>query len=410
MSSNEKESLSERSDKGKETDLEKIRKNQYYRVEADINLDAIYENVSNIKKIINPNTKIMIVIKADGYGHGAIPVAKTIDSIVDGYGIATVEEGINLRKSGISKDILILGYTSPTQYKEIIAYNITPTVFQYSAAYELSKEAVKTKRKVPIHIKIDTGMGRLGLPVSKDTIDEIIKISKLEGIIIEGIFSHFACADETDKVSTYQQLDKFLELISLLEKENIYIPIKHISNSAGTIDIPEGNLDLVRCGIATYGLYPSNDVNHTNIDLKPALSLKTHVSYVKEMESGVGVSYGKTYITNKKTKIATIPVGYGDGYPRNLSSIGRVLIRGQYAPIIGRICMDQFMVDVSHISEVEQEDIVTLIGKDEDKCITVEELADLSGSFNYEFICNLGKRIPRLYYSKSKLIEIKEYN
>ena len=199
------------------------------------------------------------------------------------------------------------------------------------------------------------------------------------------------------------------ETIKLLEKENIFIPIKHISNSAGIIDIPNANLDLVRCGIATYGLYPSKDVDQTHVELKPALSLKTHVSFVKEVQEGVGVSYGSSYITSKITKIATIPVGYGDGYPRNLSSKGRVLIRGKSVPIIGKICMDQFMVDVSNIDKVEQGDIVTLIGKDGDKYISVEELSDLSGTFNYEFICNLGKRIPRLYYSNNKIVEIKEY-
>ncbi len=386
-----------------------ITKDKYYRVEADIDLDAIYENIINIKKTLKPGTKLMVIVKADGYGHGAVPIAKKIDSIIDGYGIATVEEGISLRKAGVKKSVLILGYTSNQQYEDVVRYDITPSIFQYQAAAELSKEAIRQGKTVKVHIKIDTGMSRLGFYCDSNCIGEIIKISRLEGIEIEGIFSHFACADEKDKSSTYKQLDKFLKIVASLEENNIYIPIKHISNSAGIIDIPEANLDLVRCGIATYGLYPSYDVDKSHVKLKPSLSLRTHVSFVKEVDAGIGVSYGGTYTTSNTTKIATIPVGYGDGYPRNLSSKGRVLIRGKSAPIIGRICMDQFMVDVSHIDVIEQGDVVTLIGKDGDEYISVEELADLSGSFNYEFICNLGKRIPRLYYSNNKLVEIIEY-
>ncbi len=382
---------------------------RYFRVEADINLDAIYHNVEQIKKFTGTNKKLMIVIKADGYGHGAIPIAKKIDGIVDGYGIAIIEEGIELRKAGISKDILILGYTPPQHFKDLIKYNITPSVFQYSMALELSKEAVLQKKTVPVHIKIDTGMSRLGFFNKENDIKEIIKISKLDGIRIEGIFTHFACADETDKSISYKQLNDFLQMISSLEKEGLNIPLKHISNSAGIIDLPEANLDMIRCGIATYGLYPSTKVSHTNIDLQAAMSLKSHVGFIKEVDKGTGVSYGRTYITSKRIKIATIPVGYGDGYPRNLSSKGRVLINGKYAPIIGRICMDQFMVDVTDIKDVKQGDVVTLIGKDGSESITVGELAQLSGRFNYEFICNIGKRIPRLYYSNKELTEIIEY-
>ncbi|NLJ90235.1 MAG: alanine racemase [Clostridiales bacterium] len=390
-------------------DKDTLRKSKYYRVEADIDLDAIYDNIVNIKETLKNGTKLMVIVKADGYGHGAVPIAKKIDCLIDGYGIATVEEGISLRNAGINKSILILGYTCSQQYEEVVKYDITPSIFQYQAAAMLSKEATRQGKTVKIHIKIDTGMSRLGFSCNKESVEEIINISKLEGIEIEGIFSHFACADELNKDSTYEQLDKFLGLVQELERNNIYIPIKHISNSAGIIDIPKANLDLVRCGIATYGLYPSKDVNQRRVELKPSLSLKTHVSFVKSVEEGVGVSYGGTYITSKTTKIATIPVGYGDGYPRNLSSKGRVLIRGKSAPIIGRICMDQFMVDVSHIDIVEQGDVVTLIGRDKDEYISVEELADLSGTFNYEFICNLGKRIPRLYYSNNKLVDIREY-
>lgn len=409
MSLNDKESLHENTSNNDSSGSNKVNKFKYYRVEADIDLDKIHENVLNIKKTLNSKTKLMIIVKADGYGHGAVAVAKKIDSIVDGYGIAIVEEGIELRKAGIKKDILILGYTHYEHYENLVKYDIRPSIFQYSAAIELSKEGLRQGKIVPIHIKIDTGMSRLGLPCNQEGLGEIVKISKLEGIKIEGLFSHFACADEEDKTSSKKQLEEFLNIVKLLEEKDIYIPIKHISNSAGIIDLPEANLDLVRCGIAIYGLYPSNDVKHTNVKLEPAMTLKTHISYVKEVEEGVGISYGSTYTTDKRTKIATIPIGYGDGYPRNLSSKGRVLIHGKSAPIIGRICMDQFMVDITEIPQAKQDDIVTLIGKDGQEYISVEELSDLSGTFNYEFICNLGKRIPRFYYSNNKLIEIKEY-
>lgn len=385
-----------------------LEEQKYFRVKANINLDAICYNVVQIKKTIKEATKIMIVIKADGYGHGAVAIAKALDKVVDVYGIAIIEEGIQLRKEGIKKPLLILGYTPKEQYKELVAYNITQTIFQYDTAKELAKEALKQNKIAKIHIKLDTGMSRLGFTNSRESIEEIKKISLLEGLEIEGIYTHFACADEKNKESAQKQFQQFTHMIHLLEKEGINIPMKHISNSAGTIDMPESNMDMVRCGIATYGLFPSGEVNHDNIDLKPALELKTHVSFIKEVEKGVGVSYGSTYVTNKNTKIATIPVGYGDGYPRRLSSKGRILIHGKSVPIIGRICMDQFMVDVTDIENIEQGDEVTLIGKDGDEVISVEEIADLIGTIHYEVVCNIGKRIPRLYYSNHQLIEMKE--
>jgi alanine racemase len=270
----------------------------------------------------------------------------------------------------------------------------------------LSEEALRQGKTAKIHIKIDTGMTRIGFFDDSLSIEEIKKISELKGIEIEGIFSHFACADETDKTSANNQLCKFLEFLEELKREGIIIPIRHIANSAGIIDMPEAQLDMVRSGISTYGLYPSKEVNKDVLELKPAMEIKSHVSYVKEVEGGIGVSYGSTYVTSKKTKIATIPVGYGDGYPRQLSSKGRVLIHGMSAPIIGRVCMDQFMVDVTGIPGVEQGDAVTLIGRDKDEFISVEEVADMSYSFNYEFICNVGKRIPRIYYRNNKLWNI----
>lgn len=382
---------------------------RYFRVSSNIDLDAICSNIINTRKLLKNNTKIMAIIKADGYGHGAVPIAKSLDSIgVDAFGIAIIEEGIELRKAGINKPLLILGYTSKRQYRQLVEYDITPAIFQRSAAEELAEEALKQNRTAKIHIKLDTGMSRIGFCDNIESIKEIKKIAELKGIKIEGIFSHFACADEADKTSAHSQLDRYLKFVKQLEEEGVFIPVKHISNSAGIIDLPEAQLNMVRSGISTYGLYPSDEVAKDKIHLRPAMELKTHVSFVKEVGAGVGVSYGSTYVTNKKTIIATIPVGYGDGYPRQLSSRGRVLIHGKFAPIIGRICMDQFMVDVTEIENVKQDDIVTLIGRDGNQSITVEEVADMAYSFNYEFICNIGKRIPRIYFRNGQITEIRE--
>lgn len=382
--------------------------NRYFRVTANVDLDAVRENILNTRKILNTDTKILTIIKADGYGHGAVPIAKALNDIVDGFGIAIIEEGIELRRAGIDKPLLILGYTPIEQYNLLVKYDITQTIFQKNAAYELSNEALRQNKKAKIHIKLDTGMTRVGFKDDNESLQAVKEIATYEGIEIEGLFSHFACADEADKTSANKQLQRYLTFVNKLEEEGVYIPIKHIANSAGIIDMPEARLNMVRSGICTYGLYPSAWVNKEVLSLKPALEIKTHVSFVKEVEAEVGVSYGSTYVTDKKTKIATIPVGYGDGYPRQLSSKGRVLIHGKSAPIIGRICMDQFMVDVTEIDNVEQGDIVTIIGKDGNEFISVEEAADLAYSFNYEFICNIGKRVPRIYYKNNQIYEVRD--
>lgn len=382
--------------------------NRYFRVTANVDLDAIRSNILNTRKILEANTMILTIIKADGYGHGAVPIAKALNDIVDGFGIAIIEEGIELRRAGINKPLLILGYTPKEQYHLLVEYSITQTIFQKSAAYELSKEALRQNKKAKIHIKLDTGMTRIGFDDDLDSLMSIVEIATYEGIEIEGIFSHFACADESDKTSAYKQLQRYLAFVDKLEAKGVYIPIKHIANSAGIIDMPDARLNMVRSGICTYGLYPSGEVNKEAISLKPALEIKTHVSYVKEVEPGVGVSYGSTYVTDKKTTIATIPVGYGDGYPRQLSSKGRVLIHGKTAPIIGRVCMDQFMVDVTEIENVEQGDVVTIIGREGEEFISVEEVADMAYSFNYEFICNIGKRVPRIYFKNNQIYEIRD--
>jgi len=381
-----------------ENRIKLMKEKKYHRVQANVDLDAICQNVLKIKSKINSDTKLMVIIKADGYGHGAAPVARALGEIgVDAYGVAIIEEAIELRNAEVTKPILILGYTPKEQYDLVVTYDVMQSVFQYEMAEAIDLEAKKQGKIAKIHIKIDTGMSRIGFADTKESILDIKRISMLKNIKIEGLFSHLACADEVSKDSAHSQLKRFLHFVTLLENENIIIPTKHISNSAAAIDLPEANLDMIRCGIATYGLYPSEWVNKNEIKLIPAMELKTHVTYVKEVEAGVGVSYGSTYVTERTTKIATIPVGYADGYSRLLSNRGRVIIHGKYAPIIGRVCMDQFMVDVSNIEDVKQGDIVTLLGKDGDSYISVEELAELSNSFNYELVCNVGKRIPRVY-------------
>lgn len=375
----------------------RMKNTKYYRIQAKVDLNAVCHNIDLIKSSLDKDAKLMVIIKADAYGHGAVAIAEAINDKVDAYGVAIIEEAIELRKAGIKKPILILGYTPIQAFSLLVANDITQTVFQYQAAKALSLEARKQNKKAKIHIKIDTGMNRIGLPDNTESINEIKKIANLSNLEIEGIFTHYAKADESDKTSTYKQFKRFMDFIKELEKEGINIPIKHASNSAGIIDFDESDLNMVRCGIATYGIFPSEDLNNKDINLHSAMTLESHIVFLKEVGSGEGVSYGSTFITERKTRIATIPVGYADGYSINLSNKGHVIIHGQYAPIIGRICMDQFMVDVTDIENVRQGDKVTLLGSDGQVSISVEELSSWSCSFPYELMCTIGKRIPRVY-------------
>lgn len=377
---------------------------EYYRVHADVNLDAIYHNIEETRKVVKPDTKIMAIIKADGYGHGAIPIAKILEPIIDAYGIAIIEEGIELRECGITKPLLILGVTPLPLYSKLIEYDIMPTIFSYESAEMLSEEAKKQNKKAKIHIAVDTGMSRIGFQINQESVEIIKRINQLEWVEIDGCFTHFATADESDKSFTLEQLKRFQNFVAQLEQEGIQIPTKHVSNSAGIIEFPDAQFDMVRSGISTYGLYPSEEVNKAVLPLQPAMEIKSYITYVKTLEAGVGISYGQTFVTKEKTKVATIPVGYADGYPRALSNQGYVLIHGQKAAILGKICMDQFMVDVTNIPGVCEGDIVTLVGIDKDASITVEELAAMSHSFNYEFVCDIGKRVPRVYYYQGEKI------
>ncbi len=373
---------------------------EFNRVCARIDLDAIEENLERMKERINEHARIMPVIKTDGYGHGAVPIARLLEpkTYVWGFAVATVEEALSLRKHGVEKPVLILGVVFPDQWEDVLRQEIRLTVYTEETALQLSSLAGQLGVTAYVHLKLDTGMSRLGFPVCEETKETLLRIGTLPHLEIEGLYTHFAKADETDKTFTEKQLKTYLWMRDALEEAGLHIPLCHVSNSAGIIDVPAANLDLVRAGISLYGLYPSEEVNKEAVPLQPALSLLSHVAHVKWVEKGTPVSYGGTFVTEKRTKIATIPVGYGDGYPRSLSNKGYVLIHGRRAPILGRVCMDQFMVDVTDIQDVKFADSVTLVGNDGGEQLPVETLSDLSGRFNYEFVCDLGKRIPREYW------------
>lgn len=377
------------------------------RIYAEIDLDAICNNVKESKRIVGKNVDVLAIIKADAYGHGALRIARALTEIdIDHFGVATAEEALQLRKHGIDGKILILDYTFEECYSDLIDNDITSTVFEYKHAKKLNDIAGILGKKADIHIKLDTGMGRIGFIPSDESYEIIKKIYELENVTISGIYTHFACADMTDKTMTYNQIEIFDKFCERLENSGINIPVKHLCNSAGIMEFSSAYANMVRNGIITYGLYPSDEVDKSKIKLTPAMSIKSHVVFVKEVDENFTVSYGATYVTNKKTKIATIPIGYADGYPRSLSNKGRVLIKGKSAPIIGRVCMDQMMVDVTDIDDVKQGDVVTVVGNDGNETITVEELANNSGSFNYEFVCNVNKRVPRVYKKNGKVSEI----
>ena len=381
----------------------------YDRAWAEVNLDAILFNIESIKKNISDHAKIIAVIKTDGYGHGAEHIARILENDDKGWGyaVATAEEAFALRDSNIRKPILILGYTFPYSYERLIKDDIRPTVFMLDSAKELSDQAVKSGKKCRIHIKIDTGMTRIGIHPDDDGIELIRQIAALPGLEIEGVFTHFATADEADKTKAYGQMELFKEYVERIQKElKLDIPMKHCSNSAGIVEMPEANMDAVRAGIILYGLWPSAVVKaDKKIELEPVLSLKSRIVYIKTVPKGQEISYGGTFTTIRDTRVATICLGYGDGYPRSLSNIGHVLVKGQKAPILGRVCMDQFMIDVTDINaDICVGDKVTLIGKSGDEMITMEELGELSGRFNYELACDLGKRVPRIYKLDDTLI------
>ena len=381
----------------------------YYRIEADINLSAIRKNITTMKNCIPEGKKLLAVIKANAYGHGAIEVANALDDLADYYGVACFDEAIELRNAGITKPILILGFTDESFFEEIVKYDITQTIFTLEQAKALSLAAAHVGKKGKLHIKIDTGMNRIGFPCKEESVSEIVEISKLPNLDMEGIFTHYYKADEYDKTVANRQLNDYTRMVKWLEEEGITFAIRHISNSAGIMEMPNDTYDMVRSGISTYGLYPSEEMNKEACILYPAMELKSRVVYVKDVKAGETIGYGGTYTLPEDKRIATVGVGYADGYPRALSNQGRMLVHGQYAPIVGRVCMDQTMIDVSDIPGVKVGDEVVLVGKQGENDILVEEPAEMSASFNYEFVCDVNRRVPRIFYQEGNIVGVKNY-
>lgn len=367
---------------------------------AEVDLEAIGHNLKEIRRITNPKSQIMPVVKANGYGHGAIVVSKKLlEWGADRLAVGIVAEGRELREADIEAPIVLLGYTPIEHAEAVIEYNLIPTVYTLELAEALSRAAVKANKTIKIHIKLDTGMGRIGFTPGSNSIETIVKIANLPKVEIEGVFSHFATADCKEKTFTERQFEQFLWLVKEIESKGIKIPIKHIANSGAIIDSPHTHLDMVRPGIIVYGYYPSDEVNKTRINLRPSMTLKASISYVKEVAKGTSISYGRTHVTKDVTKIASLPIGYADGYSRILSSKGEVLIKGQRVPVVGRICMNQCMVDIARIHGVKIGDEAVIFGKQGEAKITVEEVAEKLGTINYEVVCMVSDSIPRIYKS-----------
>ena len=381
------------------------------RTWAEVELDAIAHNMREIRKITDKNAQIMAVVKADAYGHGFLETAKTLlDNGADRLAVAVLQEGKQLRSRGVDVPILILGASSPDDAEDLINFEITPNVFDLDFAKALSYEAEKKEKVTKVHIKLDTGMTRIGFVAddgdNSKIIDEILQVSKLPYIEIEGIFSHFSTSDEFDREYTLMQFRRFMSVVNALEERGLHIPIRHICNSAGIMMYPEMHLDMVRPGVILYGMYPSDEVDKSRLDLIPAMTLKSRITLVKEVESGRGVSYGKEYITDRNTKIATVPIGYADGYLRRIAEKGCMMVNGEKAPIIGRICMDQCMIDVTNVHNIDKGDEAIIFGREG---ITIDTLAEWLETINYEVACVIGKRIPRIYTKNGKAVKVLNY-
>jgi alanine racemase len=379
---------------------------------AEIDLNAYAHNIKALRRIAHPDARLMAVVKANGYGHGAVEVAReALQNGAEWLGVARFDEAIRLRQQGLTAPILIFGYTPPDLAKQLIEFDLTPTVYSYSTAQILSANAQSIGKTIGVHIKVDSGMGRLGLlpdtlisknapsDVQDKAIREIETISKLAGLDIEGIFTHFATADSADTSYAQKQLDIFLDFTNQLRRAGLEPPLKHAANSAALIQLPESHLDMVRPGIATYGLLPSEEMKDMQAVLKPAMTLKSKIVHLKNVPAGFNVSYGITYQTKHPTTIATVPVGYADGYNRLLSSRGHMLVRGEKVPIIGRVCMDLTMLDVGTLSNVNFEDEVVIFGQQDNASITADEIAARLNTINYEVVSTITARVPRIYIS-----------
>lgn len=383
---------------------------EYRPLWAEINIDNLEYNIKQIKSKLKDKTEYISVIKADGYGHGAIEVAKVcIENGINYFAVAMIDEALELRNAGIDKSILILGYTPSNMADIIVEKDISQACFTLDMAKAMSNAAVKYKKNAKIHIAIDTGMSRIGFFPDEKSADIVKKISKLPNIEIEGVFTHFSTADEKDKEFTKLQFNRFNNFLHLLKERGVDPKIKHAGNSASLIDLPEFQMDAVRVGIIQYGLYPSDKVIKDKISLKPVMSVKTNVVYIKEVDEGTPISYGKRFITKRKSKIATLPVGYADGYSRLLFEKAKVIVNGRFAPVVGNICMDQCMIDITDLGDIAVGDEVIIMGEDKAISILAEDLADLLGTINYEVLCMFSKRIPRIYYKDGSLVEVRNY-
>jgi alanine racemase len=367
---------------------------------AIVDLGAISFNIQSLKKHVKAGPGFMAVVKADAYGHGLVPVARTAYLAgADWLGVALLEEGIKLRKAGIKLPILVLGEALPRGADRFVQYNITATVCSPESLLALDQAAEMSDGQAAVHIKVDTGMGRIGL-VPRDVLPFVERALSLRNISVEGLFSHFASVDEKDKGFSYHQLDQFKEVIAALEGRGMHIPLKHFASSAATIDFPESYFDMVRPGISLYGVYPSTEVDHS-VSLQPAMTMKTAITFIKEVEKGVAVSYGRTFETQRRSRIATLPVGYADGYPRLLSNRGEVLVAGTRAPIVGRVCMDMMLIDVTDIPEANVGSEVILFGRQNSEEILVDEIAEKAGTISHEIFCGITKRVPKEYLDGS---------
>ena len=366
---------------------------EYYRCYKEIDLDTIEKNFDALKALTKEGVKAMAVVKADAYGHGAVQVAEKLKDKADFFAVATAREGVELRENGIENPILVLSYCAPAEYDLILRYGITPTISSASDARILGGKAVGLGVNCKIHVAVDTGMSSIGFCDDESGITQIKEIAKMQGLTIEGIFSHFAKADYEDKTSADRQTKRFEDFVSKLEKEGVNIPIKHICNSAGLIEFNVQHYDMVRMGIALYGMYPSDEVQKSRVELTPVMKVVAHVIHIKDIDEGTTVGYGESYVATEKRRIATVSIGYADGYNRSFSGTGYVMICGKKAPVLGRVCMDLVVVDVTDIPEVKIGMPATILGDG----ISAEDLGRMCGSFNYEVVCNFAKRVTAVY-------------
>ena len=371
-----------------------------------IDLDAIASNMDAIRE--KAGVPVMAVVKADAYGHGAVQVARLLQDKCAFFCVSSILEAMELRQAGLSTPILILGHTPADAFPTAIREGIRPTIYRLEDALALSKAAQFLELPARFHFAVDTGMSRIGFQVTEEDADICARIASLPGLFAEGLFSHFATADCADLSRAEQQAERFAEFDGMLRRRGVKVPIRHLNNSAGLMNFATP-YEMVRSGIITYGMYPSDEVDPSLLSLRPALQWLSRVTHVKTLPAGREISYGGTYVTKADTVVATIPVGYADGYRRNLSGKFYVLIHGQKAPILGRICMDQMMVDVTHIPGVQVGDRVTLVGADGDETITMEQISAQADSFNYEFVCGISRRVPRLYVQGGKTIHTVHY-